>query len=824
MSAPSPPQIKSQPLSRSNILFFYWNAPAQPNGTIQSYTITCIYASNGSIPSPNFIIINTGLKSSGNTAPFTNLTNNVDYTFQITATNENGTSTPATFRTFRPGFGKPNPPSTASASYTSSDCDKAIVSWTPPAVLPSVDIQWYPIKSRSSNNSDPILSATANALTQSSYLMQGLNQNSLYNFDVYSVNCPGWSTPLSTNTLYPYGKQRWTMRITDDAGYANSGNVLSITSDAQGNIYIGGFYATRTNAPGRGLQIPYLVTSSPTPSIWGYIPHIYAANTTDSFCPYLIKYNSAGIPQWATAITSTGSQALFTTALVSAIAVDASNNVYMCASLRTNTSGASIRFLNYQSGGGLVNGSPTDVVLQNSGTITSFANTEVYYIKYNSSGQILWISRFENNLSNDLSLQGFKLSFDSSGNIINGVRTTTPSNVAPNIFFRGNVVGANSPPLSGALTFNQNWRDVSNLNFPTAGQTMNYGYLYKINKDNGAFMWVAKSRMNIAGTIACAPVDASIDSNNNIYAYFSYRSNLNQNRFYNGIVADVNGDLIFQEIPATYSFLSVNIRNDTTYLALFKYDTNGLIQWGTVIVNPATVTTTIFSTTNYISIDSSNNLNITVRTFAAGAYSFRSYSSRDPLTGAITTSANDTVTITNTSGVGAIARYDTNGNFIASFFIGFGIVPKLLINDQNNNLYCIAEIPATVASNYNELTNYPQPPATSVTQQLFTSFTATSSIQSGIIAYNSNLQGIWAVELDSISSNVPTALAKDATTNDIFVGGFFSASTGQNLIMNSFNNVGTDVNKTLSLTPTYSLPSVTTATLRQQGYFTKYKI
>lgn len=823
MSAPSPPQIKPQPLSRNTILFFYWNAPAQPNGTIQSYTITCIYASNGSIPSPNFITVNTNLKISGNTAPFTNLVNNVDYTFQITATNENGTSLPATFRTFRPGFGKPNPPSSASASYTSPDCDKAIVSWTPPSTLPSVDIQWYPIKTRSSNNSDPILSATANALSQSSYLMQGLNPNSLYNFDVYSVNCPGWSSPLATNTLYPYGKQRWAMRITDDAGYTNSGHVMAITSDAQGNFYIAGYYTTRTNAPGRGLQIPYLNTSSATPSIWGYIPHSYAANTSDSFCPYIIKYNSAGIPQWATAITSVGSQTILNTSLVSAIAVDSSMNTYLCGNLRTNTSGASLRFLNYQSGGGLVNGSPTNVVLQDSGTITSFANTETYYIKYNTSGQILWISRFENNLANDLAIIGFKISFDSSGNIVHGVRSNTPSNVAPNIFFRGNVVGANSPPLSGALTFNQNWKDISGINFPTAGQVMNYGYLYKINKDNGAFMWVAKSRMNVAGNIACAPTDACIDSNNNIYAYFTYRSNTNLNRFYNAIVADVNENLIFQETPATYSYLSVAIRNDMTYLAIFKYDTNGQIQWGTAIVNPSTITGTIFSATNYISVDSLNNITITMRLTTSGAYSFRSYSSRDGSTGAITTTANDTVTISDTNGVGILARYNANGRFLASFFVGIGITPQSLISDQTTQ-YLIANTTANVTSNYNELTNYPVAPTTSVSQQLFASFTVSPAIQTSIIAYNSNLQGIWAVELDSTGSNIPSAIAKSVTSSDIFVGGLFTASTGQSLTFNTFNNVGTDANKTLSLTPTYSLPSVTTATAWRQGYFSKYKV
>lgn len=187
MSVPGPPNINTLPLAQPNRLTFDWDAPLQPNGTISAYKLLLTTGgsnaySNASI-SPQTRRFTVG-------PPEITLVNGIFYRPTLQAINENGEGDVATFIDFQPG----NPPTLgpSTTTITTVGSNSAYITWTPPAQLPNATILWYTIFSRSSSLADPILSYTADGLTQSNYFITGLNTNSRYYFDINAVNCPGY--------------------------------------------------------------------------------------------------------------------------------------------------------------------------------------------------------------------------------------------------------------------------------------------------------------------------------------------------------------------------------------------------------------------------------------------------------------------------------------------------------------------------------------------------------------------------------------------------------------------------------------------------------
>ena len=93
MSVPSEPQIYIRPGVWDQNIQLYWQPPLDNGGgNILSYTLQC----------PNISFINI-LPSTDRSSRVSNLTNGVDHTFTIYATNEFGNSNVATYRTVQPG-------------------------------------------------------------------------------------------------------------------------------------------------------------------------------------------------------------------------------------------------------------------------------------------------------------------------------------------------------------------------------------------------------------------------------------------------------------------------------------------------------------------------------------------------------------------------------------------------------------------------------------------------------------------------------------------------------------------------------------------------
>jgi hypothetical protein len=189
---PSAPRIVNTPMvEQPGQIAYAWWAPSDLGSpaVITGYRLTLEPGPIVSLTGPVTDYVVTGL------------TNTVTYSAIIEATNDNGLTygPSARFHDFQTGSPPPQGPSTVTA--TAFGTNSASISWTPPTVLPDATIYWYVVTSKSSRDSDPILSTNGWAFMQSNVILSGLNPASVYTFNVEAVNYPGYSPILSTNQI-----------------------------------------------------------------------------------------------------------------------------------------------------------------------------------------------------------------------------------------------------------------------------------------------------------------------------------------------------------------------------------------------------------------------------------------------------------------------------------------------------------------------------------------------------------------------------------------------------------------------------------------------
>lgn len=243
MSVPGPPNINLLPLASPNTLQYAWEPPTQPNGTISAYKLLLNTGGSNAYS-------NTSISATKRTyivgPPEITLVNGVSYEATLQAINENGEGQSAKFLDFQPGNAPTLAPSTVNVFKVG--CNSAVVSWAPPAQSVNSTIFWYTIYSFSTNPSDPILSYTANGLTDRSYFIPNLNSNSDYYFQINAVNCPGYSPPAFTSTIsfitvFPYqptmtsNLQFW-LDATSITG-VSCNSPISTWTDKSSNSFIG---------------------------------------------------------------------------------------------------------------------------------------------------------------------------------------------------------------------------------------------------------------------------------------------------------------------------------------------------------------------------------------------------------------------------------------------------------------------------------------------------------------------------------------------------------------------------------------------------------
>ena len=309
MSVPSPPLISVRPRVTPTTLEFWWQPPASPNGTISGYTLSCA--------SPS---ITQNYGADVRRALITGLTAGTDYTFTLIATNENGNSSPATYRTVRTSA-KPQPVATLTASNSVSNGLLSITfTWTNPG---GGDYAYYYVLGlRAAAGTKNYIYRGTRTYSTLTYTIGNLDPTQLYAFHVQRGNDAGYSTQvLVTTTRATYfdptsiaGLQVW-YDAADTAGNGSTvadGTTVATWVDKSGNsrnaTAAGGSATLQTDSAGRRLNFngttnrynlpssswiyntPYTVFVADTPSKINNAALI--ANSNGSADAFAMKYTT----------------------------------------------------------------------------------------------------------------------------------------------------------------------------------------------------------------------------------------------------------------------------------------------------------------------------------------------------------------------------------------------------------------------------------------------------------------------------------------------------------------------------------------------------
>ncbi len=258
----------------------------------------------------------------------------------------------------------------------------------------------------------------------------------------------------------------------------------------------------------------------------------YSFTPTNTYAGFLVKYNSSGVAQWASAIenlAASGDVGPTHTAL----AIDSNNFVYFGAQC---TSNRTVTIKNYASKSG------TTITMTNFGSYTH-TTSAFTLVKYNSSGIGQWSTYVTAPLSSRLNLMT-----DSGNNII--IANTTSGGQTVTIYRNTNGSGT-GVTIYGTIT-----------------TTSTSPYIVKYNS-SGTVQWATYI---INGTIGLT----SVDSSNNIY-----------------IACDVNGAISpqnYTSAPSGGGAVGLTQYGNIPYSGgtandcyLVKYNSAGITQWGTRI-------------------------------------------------------------------------------------------------------------------------------------------------------------------------------------------------------------------------------------------------
>ena len=194
---------------------------------------------------------------------------------------------------------------------------------------------------------------------------------------------------------------------------------------------------------------------------------------------YIVKYNTSGVGQWVARIGGTGSDIPYS------IACDSADNVYVAGTVSTSA-------LIYDSSG----------LQYISGIPTSLNQTGSFIVKFNSSGKVQWMNRFNGN---------------SGTTQINGLAIDGSNNLYITGYYNNAIFLSNA---DGTLYYPQ----FTNSN---VGNQSNDGFLVKYNS-SGFVQWatrIASGASDYGASIKC-------DSANNIYIvgmYYEFLSVFNAN-------------------------------------------------------------------------------------------------------------------------------------------------------------------------------------------------------------------------------------------------------------------------------------------------------
>jgi hypothetical protein len=189
MSAPSVPLIVPRPRPTTTSIQFYWEPPAT-GGPITKYTLACASPAYSQDISANVA-----------TYTVTGLTAGTDYTFTLTATNANGTSDPATFRTVQVGTTTFGP---QYATVSTMNTSTALVTWNLSTIAAAGRTEWIMIRAFPSTNAMSSFVVTEEP-SNFSTVVEGLSTNTYYRFLVQAINDIGYCQPFAYTSTVGFG-------------------------------------------------------------------------------------------------------------------------------------------------------------------------------------------------------------------------------------------------------------------------------------------------------------------------------------------------------------------------------------------------------------------------------------------------------------------------------------------------------------------------------------------------------------------------------------------------------------------------------------------
>lgn len=470
---------------------------------------------------------------------------------------------------------------------------------------------------------------------------------------------------------------------------------------------------------------------------------------------FIICYNSSGIGLWSARVASTGSDVIY------AIATDSNGNVYV-----TGQSGANTVLTAYSSDGKAF------------GTTITSSATDVFIVKYNSSGVVQWITKISSIGSDDI---GYSLATDSSGNLYVGGQmgnsgsaynwdgsqfsTAIGNSGGPDAFLVkyntngvvqwvtriASIHGSTPDTVRGIVT------DVSNNVYVTGrygGSGATDGTVYNsdgnpyatLTNSGGGDTFIVKYNTNGVAQLAWKPLSTASGD-------ISYAISLDSSG--NILVCGGTGNdttaTIYNADGSTFGTMSISGFD----AFLLKYNSNGVVQWNTKIASANS------DGAYSVSTDSSGNI------YVSGVFGPNN---------AIFYNANSSsfaTAMTSLGNPGAfLAKYNANGiaqwtSKLVSTGYQYG---WSVTTDSTDNIYMVGEYGI-----------YPITDATlrafgSDGQAFSKSLSNTGSSDAYVVKYNSSGIIQWIAKAGGSGTDIASAIAVNKTSGNLYVAGQFSSN------------------------------------------------
>jgi hypothetical protein len=530
------------------------------------------------------------------------------------------------------------------------------------------------------------------------------------------------------------GKLIWLRRI---SGSAND-QIINLLIDNSNNVYAYG--TTRSN--------PVNIYSNDTTVFKSF-------GTNNVQCAYLVKYNSNGIPLWATRIT--GTSPIYPYKIV----LDNSNNVIACGTF------AAAQLSLYNAGDN------SFVTINNN--INTGASQDVFVVKYNSSGNILWYR----NVGGQSGAAVYILNCDQLNNIyISGISSSSPLKIyntdnttvyksytlpattvynayvvkydsSGNILLTSYVEGETSIPRYMIIDNSNNAYTVGScraINFSPTINIYNNNVTETIKMSFNNDSYVIKYNTNSSIEWVTSLVGSASPNVNSITKIFVD----NANDFY--VCGNFSRNLYLYNTGKTlFNTLGTNLNNSDTYIV--KYNTDGSCVWTTTISGTGSEVPT------NILVDKTNNIYIS-GTYTSSKLNVYSYNY-----GSNSLTLSDTVDCCGNTDV-YLVKYNKFGSYIwGTHFGGSGEDSVDMKMDSSNNIYLYGIF-------NNRLYTYNKDNTGNYTVNKYIDSSGSSDIY--LIKYTENGNFMWSTHIGGSSNEtIFSAEIDNSNNNNIYIVGYY---------------------------------------------------